>query len=234
MKQVFVSFAALIAAAMVSSCGSRQTASVADSCGHSEFKTEYITPTRIVLTKGTVNGADELMRSYPGQVSTSEPVVTVFSKGGSVLLDFGKEIQGGIQIVRSIAGSKEPARFRLCLGESVSEALSDVREQGTTATNEHSVRDFDISVPWLGVAEYGNSGFRFARLDYLGDDENVSIVAVRAIAKYRDIPYLGSFKSNDERLNQIWQTGAYTVHLNMQEYLWDGLKRDRLVWIGDM
>ena len=50
----------------------------------------------------------------------------------------------------------------------------------------------------------------------------------------RDIPYLGTFKSNDERLNKIWETGAYTVHLNMQEYLWDGIKRDRLVWVGDM
>lgn len=29
-------------------------------------------------------------------------------------------------------------------------------------------------------------------------------------------------------------TGAYTVHVNMQEYLWDGIKRDRLVWIGDL
>lgn len=29
-------------------------------------------------------------------------------------------------------------------------------------------------------------------------------------------------------------TGAYTVHLYMQEYLWDGIKRDRLVWVGDM
>ena len=29
-------------------------------------------------------------------------------------------------------------------------------------------------------------------------------------------------------------TGAYTVHLNMQDYLWDGIKRDRLVWVGDM
>ncbi len=234
MRQVFVTFAALIAAAMVSSCGSKPTTTVADTGNHPEFTTEFLTPTRVVLTKGTVNGADELMRPYPGQVSTSEPVVTVFAKGGSVLLDFGKEIQGGIQIVRSIAGSKQPARFRLCLGESVSEALSDVREPGTTATNEHSVRDFEISVPWLGAAEYGNSGFRFARLDYLGDDDDVSIVSIRAMAKYRDIPYLGSFKCDDERLNQIWQTGAYTVHLNMQEYLWDGIKRDRLVWIGDM
>jgi len=29
-------------------------------------------------------------------------------------------------------------------------------------------------------------------------------------------------------------TGAYTVHLNMQEFLIEGLKRDRLVWAGDM
>ena len=27
---------------------------------------------------------------------------------------------------------------------------------------------------------------------------------------------------------------AYTVHLNMQEFLWDGIKRDRVVWLGDM
>ena len=60
------------------------------------------------------------------------------------------------------------------------------------------------------------------------------IVTIRAIARYRDIPYVGQFRCSDERLNQIWQTGAYTVHLNMQEYLWDGVKRDRLVWIGDM
>jgi hypothetical protein len=48
------------------------------------------------------------------------------------------------------------------------------------------------------------------------------------------VPYVGSFECSDERLNRIWQTGAYTVHLNMQDYLWDGTKRDRLVWLGDM
>jgi hypothetical protein len=48
------------------------------------------------------------------------------------------------------------------------------------------------------------------------------------------LPYVGSFQSNDELLNQIWKTGAYTVHLNMQDFLYDGIKRDRLVWMGDM
>ncbi|MEI2727269.1 MAG: hypothetical protein V9H26_28360 [Verrucomicrobiota bacterium] len=57
---------------------------------------------------------------------------------------------------------------------------------------------------------------------------------VRAVLVLRDAPYVGSFRCDDERLNRIWQVGAYTVHLNMQEYLWDGIKRDRLVWIGDM
>jgi hypothetical protein len=50
----------------------------------------------------------------------------------------------------------------------------------------------------------------------------------------RDVSYVGTFRCDDERLNRIWDVGAYTVHLNMQDYLWDGIKRDRLVWMGDM
>jgi len=200
----------------------------------SGFVTEYLTPVRIVCTQGPVQKADHLLEPYVGQVSTDEPGYTTFDKGGYVVLDFGKEIQGGIQIVRSMGGSKK-VRFRLVLGESVSEALSSVDAPGSTATNDHAMRDMEISVPWLGVAEYGNSGFRFARLELVdGDDGDVDVVAVRAISKYRDVPYEGSFSCSDERLNQIWQTGAYTVHLCMQDYLWDGIKRDRLVWMGDM
>ena len=103
-----------------------------------------------------------------------------------------------------------------------------------SATNEHSLRDFTLGVPWLGNVEAGNSGFRFVRIDLVEPDAELNLKAVRAILRYRDVPYLGSFRCDDERLNRIWETGAYTVHLNMQEYLWDGVKRDRLVWLGDM
>ena len=102
------------------------------------------------------------------------------------------------------------------------------------ATNDHAVRDQTSLVPWLGTHEIGNTGFRFVRLDLVDRDSFVRIKSVRAIFVYRDLPYLGSFRSSDERLDRIWRTGAYTVHLNMQDYLWDGVKRDRLVWIGDM
>ena len=234
MKRFSVLVPVMAAVAVLASCNSQVPKEDASPVRGSEFVSEYLTPTRVVLTEGPVTSPEILTRPYPGQVSTSEEYMTEFGPGGSVLLDFGKEIQGGIQITRAMYGSHDPVRFRLVLGESVSEALSDVTEKGSTATNDHAVRDFEISVPWLGAAEYGNSGFRFARLDYLGDDEQAALVAVRAISKYRDIPYLGSFHCSDKRLDDIWQTGAYTVHLNMQEYLWDGIKRDRLVWIGDM
>ena len=234
MKRFSVLVPVMAAVAVLASCNSQVPKEDASPVRGSEFVSEYLIPTRVVLTEGPVTFPEVLTMPYPGQVSTSEEHMTEFGPGGSVLLDFGKEIQGGIQITRAMYGSHDPARFRLVLGESVSEALSDVTEKGSTATNDHAVRDFEISVPWLGAAEYGNSGFRFARLDYLGDDEQAALVAVRAISKYRDIPYLGSFHCSDKRLDDIWQTGAYTVHLNMQEYLWDGIKRDRLVWIGDM
>lgn len=203
-----------------------------------EFVSDYVTPTRIILMEGDISNPEQLLRPYAGQVSTSEKSVANFKTSGdvraSILLDFGKETHGGIQIVRAISADQRAAKFRICFGESVSEAMSNVDAKGSTATNEHSVRDFDISVPWLGSAEYGDTGFRFVRLDLLSSDVDVPLVAVRAVSKYRDIPYLGTFNCSDERLNEIWKTGARTVHLNMQEYLWDGIKRDRLVWIGDM
>lgn len=203
-----------------------------------EFVSDYVTPSRIVLSKGSIMDAGQLLMPYSGQVTTTEKRVATFKTTGgvkaSILLDFGQEMQGGLQIVRAISSNQKPVRFRICFGESVSEALSSVDESGSTATNDHAMRDFEASVPWLGAYEYGNTGFRFVRLDLLSEDVDVPLVAVRAISRYRNIPYSGTFKCSDERLNQIWETGARTVHLNMQDYLWDGIKRDRLVWIGDM
>lgn len=149
-----------------------------------------------------------------------------------IVLDFGKEIQGGIEVVTTINNANPAGRIRVRFGESVAEAMSDVKENG--ATNDHAMRDFQITLPWLGRIDLGQTGFRFVRIDLLEPDARLELKEVNAAFVYRDIPYLGSFRSNDKRLNDIWMTGAYTVHLNMQDYLWDGIKRDRLVWVGDL
>lgn len=203
----------------------------------SDMVREYLSPLSILWTSDTnVSFPENLLKPFDGQVSTNEKEYCVLSgrdgKQASVLLDFGKELQGGLQIVAAMREVNKPAKIRIRLGESVTEAMSDVN--ATTATNEHAMRDFELDIPWLGSIEVGNSGFRFVRIDLLEKEIELPLVAVRAISTYRDIPYLGKFRCDNERLNKIWDTGAYTVHLNMQNYLWDGIKRDRLVWVGDM
>lgn len=200
---------------------------------------EYVSPVRIVWKQEShlIQGVENLLREGNGQSDLVNKYICKIKSTDNahpaILLDFGKELQGGLQIVTGMPKSHTPIRIRVRFGESVSEAMCEI-DGKNGATNDHAMRDFEVRLPWLGVMEVGNSGFRFARIDLLDDSTELHIKEIRAISTYRDIPYKGSFRCNDERLNKIWQTGAYTVHLNMQDYLWDGIKRDRLVWIGDM
>ncbi len=186
---------------------------------------ELIANERILLAVG--NGQASLvdtnycrLKSLPG-------------KQASILLDFGREIFGGIKIITGYYAENTPAAVRIRFGESYSEAMSDVTND-KRATNDHAMRDFSTHIPWLGSLEVGNTGFRFVRIDLLDTQKVVFIKEIAAAFTFRDIPYAGSFKCNDTLLNKIWETGAYTVHLNMQTHLWDGIKRDQLAWMGDM
>ncbi|MEX1049520.1 MAG: alpha-L-rhamnosidase C-terminal domain-containing protein [Akkermansiaceae bacterium] len=200
----------------------------------SELSSFIIPPTRIVWTSETgVEHADNLLKPKSGQVVLAEPVPPMTLKPGSgVIIDFGIEISGNLELFTPQTQSKDMPAVRLRFGESVAETMVEIGERG--AQNDHAVRDQIIRLPWLGKQTVGPSGFRFARIDNVDPTIDLQLSEVRAILQLRDIPYVGSFKCSDERLNQIWETGAYTVHLNMQEYLWDGIKRDRLVWLGDM
>lgn len=148
-----------------------------------------------------------------------------------VILDFGRELHGGVQIGISPTGTAN-SRIRVRFGESVAETLSAVGD-GRNASNDHALRDFELPVPLFGSIEVGNTGFRFLRLDLVTEGE-VGIEFVRAISLMRPMARLGWFKSSDARLNEVFDTAVRTVHLCCQEYLWDGIKRDRLVWMGDI
>ena len=194
----------------------------------------YVIPTRVVWKSDdpATQNTEALLSAGSGQVTLENGNPCVLQEGGAVLVDFGCQLHGGLQITVGRMKDKTPVRFRVRFAESVSEAMSDVGEKN--ATNDHAVRDQSVLVPWLGAQEIGNTGFRFVRLDLEDKGREIPLVGLRAVSLMRDLEYKGSFRSSDERLNRIWKTGAYTVHLNMQDYLWDGIKRDRLVWIGDM
>ncbi|MGY4386198.1 alpha-L-rhamnosidase [Pedobacter sp. UYP24] len=199
----------------------------------------YLSPEKILWKTPDADIVNEkrLLQAGNGQADLSNSNMCIFKSSKdlhpALLLDFGKELQGGLQLITGMYPNHKPVRLRVRFGESASEAMSDV-EPVHNATNDHAMRDMIVEVPWLGKLEVGNTGFRFVRIDLLDDNTELQLKEVRAIFNFRDIPYLGSFHSSDSLLNKIWLTGAYTVHLNMQDYLWDGIKRDRLVWMGDM
>lgn len=201
----------------------------------------YLSPVKIVWQTPNANtniiNAATLLNPGDGQADLSGKNLCTLrndEKGKSgILLDFGKELQGGLQLITDQSPGGKPIKVRIRFGESVSEAMSNI-DTIHGATNDHAMRDFIISLPWLGKLEVGNTGFRFVRIDVVDDHVELKLKEARAIFVFRDIPYLGSFRCSDTLLNKIWITGAYTVQLNMQNYLWDGIKRDRLVWVGDM
>lgn len=217
----------------------------ADAARASEIDTRirtYLAPTRVVWASDTtgvqvVNAQRLLQPDATGQAELVNREIAALrsdaSRGGAILLDFGREIHGGVRLVTGLWESKQPVRVRIRFGESVSEAMSEPGAQ-SGATNDHAIRDETHLVPWLGTIEIGSTGFRFVRIDLVEPNAELLLREATAAFVYRDIEYLGSFHSSDELLNRIWMTGAYTVHLNMQTYLWDGIKRDRLVWVGDL
>lgn len=199
---------------------------------------DYIYPKKIIMSEGAEN-AEALLTSEEGQATLEGGSACILREGDYVLLDFGFEMQGGIQIVTNLwnCGPDNRATVRVRFGESAMECMSESapdKRGEKCATNDHAIRDSIYKLSWLGMTEIGNTGFRFVRIDMLDKDVALPIKCVRAKFQYRDLDYLGTFECNDERINDIWKTAVYTVQLNMQEYVWDGIKRDRLVWIGDM
>ena len=198
----------------------------------------YITPKRIIFTQGNVTGAEVLLNECPNQLTFHPAGVCGMQNNGSenaaILIDFGIEFPGCMRILCQGAntGGENRADLRIRFGESVMEALTPLGVKNST--NNHANRDISMSISGLSANETNESGFRFAYIELLGEGAVMNLAGIKGVFCYNDVDYKGSFECSDERLNKIWQVAAYTVHVNMQEYLWDGIKRDRLVWIGDM
>ncbi|MBQ8657636.1 MAG: alpha-L-rhamnosidase [Clostridia bacterium] len=203
---------------------------------HSEKQTvKIIFPSRIVKAVGNVTGTENLKVPKELVVTFHESRVATLTKEDDspcyVLLDFGKELHGGIRMVVPTATPKT-VRLRLTFGESVAEALSSIDEKN--ATNDHSPRDFEVLASNLSTLDFGQTGFRFVKIELM-EKGTIKFKNIVAINRLQDIERLGYIKTNDEMINKILDTAVYTCHLNAQNgVIWDGIKRDRLVWAGDL
>ncbi len=206
---------------------------------------KYIWPRRIVLTEGLVQAPTQLLRPKDLQIDLNEPLCAVLKnrdcprKNTAVLLDFGFEFHGGLRLLThwvkgpsaSAGNTLADTLVRLSFGESVSEALAPLGDRG--ACNDHATRVMTVNIPTLSDLEFGQTGFRFVYIELLSPGTEWALKAAVGAMVYRDIPYRGNFSCSDPLLNRIYDVAAYTCHLNLQTMLWDGIKRDRLVWVGD-
>lgn len=209
-------------------------------CSEDTRVRKYMLPQKILFTTGIVKNEELLLKERAIQVNTVEPNVTYMkttdTEHAGILLDFGVEFQGsavlGIHRIKSLSGEgMTQACMRLSFGESANEALSHIGEKG--ACNDHSPRDFETPIVNYSTVTLGNTGYRFLYLELLTPGV-VSLACVQGLFEYQPYEYIGSFSCNDALLNRIYDTAVYTCHLCIQNELWDGIKRDRLIWIGDL
>ncbi|MET0463816.1 MAG: alpha-rhamnosidase [Chitinophagaceae bacterium] len=138
---------------------------------------------------------------------------------GSMLVDFGKETLGFIEL----HGLSGKGNLSVYYGESKEEALS----------TEHCEALDRKAVDFSSKTNYRfplSKAFRFVNIQY---DNGVNLDSVSMLYEYADLKERGGFKCNDEEVNRIYDISKYTFELNTREFFIDGIKRDRWIWSGD-
>lgn len=185
---------------------------------------------RIIASKNLSNES-AIVQNYQKDEHFINYSFGTLGKDGYIIIDFGRELCGKLHIVLNVNEPKTAVRVRL--GESVYETCADLGEKG--ACNVHSLRDNIYNAPSLSDISTSESGFRFARIDYVNGEYGVNISKIYVEEFYNGLEKKGWFRSDDERINEIYAVAERTISLCVRKNdIWDGIKRDRLLWIGDL
>lgn len=205
---------------------------------------QFIKPVRIINAVGVENSNvllnNRIFKGKYPQVAISEDNCMKISKNGAeIILDYGKELCGGIHVLVALVHNDERTmKIRIRFGESLGEVNSSVGEKN--ASNHHSPRDFETILVGGATVKLGETGFRFVKIDFYPTesreiDEVACIKAIVAENKILSKSTIYEYDGKDERIKDIFYTAKRTVDLcSSSGLIWDGIKRDRLVWVGDL
>ena len=191
---------------------------------------ETIFPTRVVECSS--KNANILLKKTNLQPELNSKKV-IFFKNEYIIVDFGKEYYAEPHIVTSLIEGFKGIKVRIRYGESLSECCSNIGEHNST--NDHALRDYEIELESFSNVALFKSGFRFLRIDFLDKDRGAYIKAICLNVKKEERKPIYTYEGNDELIKQIFETAKRTVDLcSLNGLVWDGIKRDELVWAGDL
>lgn len=96
-----------------------------------------------------------------------------------------------------------------------------------TSAGEHESRHDVVCRPDGRWTTAHPLGFRYLAIS------EARVEDVHVEAHVRPISRRGAFLTSDPVLDRIWATSAYTLRACMQAVVIDGIKRDRMPWVGD-
>jgi hypothetical protein len=144
-------------------------------------------------------------------------------RAAHIVLDAGEETFARL-VVRLRNGG--PAVLAITTGES----LPEVQRYARRVTDIFTLRDGESFTT-------APTGFRYIKVMALSaGSREASVILEPVIAEHIRYPVedRGTFRCSDPVLNEIWDLSRRTVHLCMQNEVWDGIKRDQLPWMGDL
>lgn len=197
------------------------------------IKTEILLPTKILQSKGLTNESYLFKKRY--LIACIEKDLSKHTKleglCSYIILDFGKEMEGGIRIVTEWVQNAS-CKVRIRFGESIGEVNSSIKEKN--ATNDHGPRDFEYLITAYTSNLIGQTGFRFVRIDIL-EDKYIIFKNIVCENHILNLKTKYTYQGQDEEIKKIFEVAKRTVDLcSSSGIVWDGIKRDRLLWVGDM
>ena len=188
-----------------------------------------ICPKKIIYNSCNLTNEQRLFDCKTSQISVQEKALTCISGKGHIILDFGVEICGGIRILSNVTAD---CLVKITFGESVAETIAE--DGYKNAVSAHSIRTFQTLIPSYSDVRFGDTGFRFVKIELL-EDKEIKIKSIYAENHILSKKPIWEYSGNDDRIKEIYTVAKRTVDLcSSGEYVWDGIKRDRLVWAGDL
>ncbi|HOO55458.1 MAG TPA: family 78 glycoside hydrolase catalytic domain [bacterium] len=166
-------------------------------------------------------------------------VVTGAGKSGYIVFDFGREVSGypNFEIESADGGEIIDMGYAEVLEDEEGKELSPLNpEGGHVNCSRGRVNYADRYIASEGSQRwetFEKRAFRYMLLVVRDAEKPLKIKNVGLRFSTYDVGDRGSFESSDEVLNRIWDVGAYTLQLNMDDSYTDCPWRERGQWWGD-